>query len=134
MLSGVSRKMISVGVALSLLATPALATAPVPSVSPMVALSIFGSQASATALCGARSSTVAASAAATAQTPAGGCVLPLVDAPPPSDLPPEAVVTPAAQSEFFPIFGPLLAALAGITASAAGAAGAFDSLDPISVD
>ena len=85
--------------ALSMCASPTLASVsatsqvravPVQTISPMVALSIFGSQASAAALCGS-SATTAASAAATAQTPAGGCVLPVVDAPPP---PPFAEAAP----------------------------------------
>lgn len=88
MLSGVSRKLTVFAAVLSMGATPALATASATGttaapISPMVALSIFGSQASAAALCGSSATVVTASAAATAQAPAGGCVLPLVDAPPP---------------------------------------------------
>ena len=123
MSGGVSKKMISVGVALALVSGPALASASaVPTstrtISPMVALSIFGSQASATALCGASATTVAASAAATAQTPAGGCVLPLVDAPPVPGREPLPVAEPIAASSGFGIT-PILLGLAGIAILAA---------------
>ena len=103
----------------------------------MVALSIFGSQASATALCGASSTTVAASAAASAQAPAGGCVLPVVDAPPPV---PAAEPLPAAQ----PIAAssgigitPILLGLAGIAILAALIASSGNDNDndpPVSVN
>ena len=87
MLGGVSFKLTSFGVALALCATPALASASAvqsaPSqISPMVALSIFGSQASAAALCGSSATTAAASSAAV-QAPGAGCGLPVVDSPPP---------------------------------------------------
>ena len=142
MLAGVSRKMIAVGVALALMSGPALATASsVPSsartISPMVALSIFGSQASATALCGASASNVAASAAATAQAPGGGCVLPLVDAPPPV---PVAETLPIAQPiAAAPGFGitPILLGLAGIAVLAAFIASSGNGNDndpPVSVN
>lgn len=121
MLSGVSRTVTSFGVAVALCASPALASAsavsaPVRTISPMVALSIFGSQASAAALCGS-SATTAAGAAATVQAPVGGCVLPVVDAPP---------VVPIAEAPLAPIpvasgFGinPVLLGLAGIAILAA---------------
>ena len=121
MLSGVSRTVTSIGVAVALCASPALASASAVSasaqtISPMVALSIFGSQASAAALCGS-SATTAAAAAATAQAPVGGCVLPVVDAPP---------VVPIAEAPLAPVpvapgFGltPVLLGLAGIAILAA---------------
>lgn len=89
------RKLTAFCVAVALCASPALASAsaasaPVPTISPMVALSIFGSQASAAALCGSSAMT-AASATVTAQAPAGGCVLPVVDVPTP---PPFAEAAP----------------------------------------
>lgn len=123
MLGGVMKTMTSFGVAVALCASPALATASAatasaPTISPMVALSIFGSSSSAAALCGASATTVAASAAATTQAPVGGCVLPVVDAPP---------VIPAAEAPFVPApvaasgFGiaPVLLGLAGIAILAA---------------
>ena len=95
MLGGVSSKLTAFCAAVALCAGPSIASASTAAVapsqiSPMVALSIFGSQASAAALCGS-SATTAASAAATAQAPTGGCVLPVVDAPPP---PPFAEAAP----------------------------------------
>jgi len=85
----------------------------------MVALSIFGSQASAAALCGSLATNVAVSAAATAQAPAGGCVLPVVDAPPPLPVvePPPFVPAPVASSGFG--LTPILLGLAGIAILAA---------------
>jgi hypothetical protein len=134
--------MTSIGVALALMSSPALASAsavaaPAQTISPMVALSIFGSQASATALCGTSSTTVAASAAASAQAPAGGCVLPLVDAPPPVPVAePLPVAQPIAASSGFGIT-PILLGLAGIAILAALIAGSSDKNDndpPVSVN
>lgn len=143
MLGGVSRKMISVGVALALTSAPALASAsavaaPTRTISPMVALSIFGSQASATALCGTSSTTVAASAAATAQAPVGGCVLPVVDAAPPPvpAAEPLPAAAPIATSTGFGIT-PILLGLAGIAILAALIASSGDDNDndpPVSVN
>ena len=143
MLAGVSRKMIAVGVTLALMSGPALASASAVfsssprTISPMVALSIFGSQASATALCGASATNVAASAAATAQAPGGGCVLPLVDAPPPvpiaESLP---LAQPIAASPGFGIT-PILLGLAGIAILAAFVASSGNGNDndpPVSVN
>ena len=120
MLGSLTKTPTSFGVAVTLLASPALASASSASalprpISPMVALSIFGSQASATALCGS-AVTTAASAAATAQAPAGGCVLPVVDAPPPAPVV-EAAPLPAPG----PGFGitPILLGLAAIAVLAA---------------
>jgi len=135
MLSGVSRTITSFGVAIALCASPALASAsavpPVQSISPMVALSIFGSQASAAALCGSSATATAASAAATAQAPAGGCVLPVVDAPPVvpvAEAPPPGIAP-------LGIF-PLLAGLVGIGGLAGAIAGqnTDDDNPPVSVN
>jgi hypothetical protein len=65
-------------------AAGAATTAPIPSVSPLVVLSAFGTQASANAVC-------AAGAAAAAQAPATRCVLPVVD---PAPVPAAAATTP----------------------------------------
>ncbi len=118
MLGGVSKIVTSFGVAFALCASPAFASAaavaaPAQTISPMVALSIFGSQASAAALCGSSATATAASAAATAQAPAGGCVLPVVDAPPPL---PVAEAAPFVPAPFAGSFGltPILLGLAGI--------------------
>lgn len=124
MLGGVSKIVTSFGVAVALCVSPALASASAVAsqpqmISPMVALSIFGSQASAAALCGSSATTVAASAAATAQAPAGGCVLPVVDAPPvvPIAEAPPFVPEPIAASGFG--ITPVLLGLAGIAILAA---------------
>ena len=61
----------------------AATTAPIQSVNPMVAISIFGTPASAQAVCGSAASSAAGAAAATAAQGQPGCVLPAVDAPPP---------------------------------------------------
>lgn len=125
MFGGVSRKLTVIAVALSMTASPALASAsaarsaPAPTISPMIALSIFGSQASAAALCGSSATVVAGSAAATAQAPVGGCVLPVVDAPPPLPVveAPPFVPAPVAASGFG--IAPILLGLAGIAILAA---------------
>ncbi|MEO5577775.1 MAG: hypothetical protein ABIR25_01830 [Sphingomicrobium sp.] len=113
--------MTKVAVAVALSATPAFATAsavsvPARTISPMVALSIFGSQASAAALCGSSATTVAG-AAATAQAPVG-CVLPVVDAPPVVPVAEAAPVTPIPVAPGFGI-SPVLLGLAGIAILAA---------------
>ena len=147
MFCSVCNKVIAVGVMLSLFAAPSLASAsatpPVPSISPMVALSIFGSRASATALCGARSSAVSASvsvstsASASAQAPVSGCVLPLVDAPAPvSVAEPLVIAQPIAA---VPVLGitPILVGLAGIAVLAgmvAGSSAGNDNDPPVSVN
>lgn len=96
---------------------------PQASISPLVALSALGSDASRAALCGA-SAVVAASAAAAAQGAAPGCVLPAVDAPPPPPVveavppPPPPMVEPVAPvaSGGFGV-SPLLLALIGVAAA-----------------
>ena len=122
MLSGVSRIVTTLGVAVALCATPAFASAsavsaPARTISPMVALSIFGSQASAAALCGS-SATTAAGAAATAQAPVGGCVLPVVDAPPVVPIAEAAPLAPLPAASGFGLT-PVLLGLAGIAILAA---------------
>ena len=119
MLGGVSSKFTAFCAAVALCAGPSFASASTaaaaPSqISPMVALSIFGSQASAAALCGSAATTAASSAAAT-QAPVGGCVLPVVDAPP---LPvAEAAPLPPVASGIG--ITPVLLGLAGIAILAA---------------
>ena len=100
------------------------ATAKLPaagSISPLVALSALGSDASRAALCGA-SAAAAAGAAAIAQGAAQGCVLPVLDAAPPpvaEVMPPPPVAPPPMP----PIegaglgFSPLLIGLVGIAAA-----------------
>lgn len=120
---GVSKTVISIGVALALSTSPALgamsaASAP-QAINPMIALSIFGSQASVAALCGSSATTAAASAAATAQAPAGGCVLPVVDAPPPLPVVEPAPYMPAPVASSGWGLTPILLGLVGIAILAA---------------
>lgn len=121
MLGGVIRLMTTCGLAAALCASPALASAaavsaPTQTISPMVALSIFGSQASAAALCGSSATTVAASAAV-AQAPGTGCVLPVIDAPPPVPMAQPAPFVPPPATGFG--LTPILLGLAGIAILAA---------------
>lgn len=91
-------------------AAVASAPAPVQQVDPWAVLTAMSSGAPAAAICG------AAAAAATAQTP-GGCVLPVVDAPPPPVQTVEAVPPPlpvAAGAGISPLLIGLLAIAAGI--------------------
>ena len=120
MLGGVFSKYTAFCAAVALCAGPSFASASTavaaPShISPMVALSIFGSQASAAALCGS-SATSAASSAATTQAPVGGCVLPVVDAPPPLPVAEVAPLPPVASGIGIT---PVLLGLAGIAILAA---------------
>ena len=109
----------------SLCVTPTAASAaarssPAPTLtgySPIVTLSILGSGVSAAALCG-------AATLSNAQSPAGGCVLPALDTPPPvavvaPPLPPAPVYAPVAVASSNGFLVPLiggLAALVGILA------------------
>jgi hypothetical protein len=82
--------------ALALCMSPTMATAattaPLQSVSPLVAVSIFGTQASAQQVCNPATAAAAAGAAVAAQGQSG-CVLPATDAAPP---PPQGALPPAA--------------------------------------
>ena len=139
MLGGVTRKIATFSAAIALCSPPALATASAtpaaPSqISPMVALSIFGSQASAAALCGSAATSTAASAAATAQAPVGGCVLPVVDAPPPVPVAEMAPLPPVGHGIGIT---PILLGLAGIAILAALIASQHhdnDNNPPVSVN
>lgn len=120
MVGSVPKKLITFGVAFALCATPAVASAaavqsPPAQISPMIALSIFGSQASAAALCGSAATTAAASSAAM-QAPGTGCVLPVVDAPPPMPVA-EAPLLPPPSGGIG--ITPILLGLAGIAILAA---------------
>ncbi len=89
------------------------------SISPLVALSALGSDASRAAFCGA-SAVAAAGAAAAAQGAAPGCVLPAVAAvapPPMVEAPPPPVALPPVEPVAGPAFSPLLLALAAIAAA-----------------
>lgn len=116
--------------ALALCVSPTMATAatyaPAQSISPLVAVSVFGTQASAQEVCNPATAAAAAGAAAVAQGQAG-CVLPAVDAP----LPP-----PVAEAPPLPPPGggglgitPILLGLLGIAALAALIASGNDDSD-----
>ena len=100
-----------------LLTTPAGVAVAAPSatsMSPWAALSALGTQASATALCGTTISAAAATAQAAPAQP--GCVLPLVDAPPPVvTTPPPVAVPPAVASGSGLGISPLLLGLGILT-------------------
>ena len=108
----------------------AAVTAPHQSISPLVAVSVFGTQASAQQVCNPATAAAAAGAAAVAQAQPG-CVLPAVDVPPPpvvSQAPPPLAPTGGG-------FGiaPILLGLLGIAALAALiASGNDDSDSPVS--
>lgn len=94
-----------------------------PSISPFVALSALGSDASRAALCGSAAAAAVGAAAAAQATPGQGCVLPVVDAPPPAPVaeaapppPPPPEVIPAAAPSFGAL--PLLLGLAAILGAA----------------
>lgn len=118
------RQFTAMFVAISMLGSSAAsAAAPVArSVDPLVALSVFGTAQSRAALCSAGAA-AAAGAAVAAQAPGAGCVLPVVDAPPPvaapeAAPPPAAAIAPAAVAESSLGAIPLLLGLAAIAAIA----------------
>jgi hypothetical protein len=94
---------------LSSTAAVASTPAPVQQVDPWAVLTAMSAGAPAAAMCG------AAAAAATAQAP-GGCVLPVVDAPPPPVQTVEAVPPPLPPAEVGGGFNPLWLALLAIAA------------------
>ena len=101
--------------------TPAVAAARASSaadaavLSPWVALSALGSVGSSAALCG---STAAAASSSAAQAAGPGCVLPVVDAPPPVVPTTEPIAAVAPVERGFSVL-PLLLGLAGVAAIAA---------------
>ena len=87
---------------------------PATQIDPWVALTAMSGGATAAALCG------AATVAAAAQTP-GGCVLPVLDAPPPvvqSTAPPQPIPVPPTEGPSSFAFDPLLLALGALAAAA----------------
>lgn len=110
--------------AASLMAGSAASAAP-HSIDPLVALSVFGTSESRSAVCAAGAAQAAAAAGAAMAQAAGtpGCVLPVVDAAPPPVVteappPPAAAVAPAAVGGGIGAL-PLLVGLAAIVAIAA---------------
>jgi hypothetical protein len=103
-------------VTFALCGTPTMAAAATAqSMNPLVAVSVFGTQASAQTVCNPAVAAAAAGAAAAAQGQPG-CVLPAVDAPPP--LPDQSAVVPMETSGGIGI-APILLGLLGIAALAA---------------
>lgn len=103
-------------------ATAAPAAAP-RMVDPLAVVSIFGTADSVAAICAGSSAAAAAGTAATTagQTPGAGCVLPVVDAPPPAAVetaPPEVLAPGVTTTGGIAAF-PLLAGLAAIVGLAA---------------
>lgn len=107
--------------AFALCVSPTMATAatsaPVQSISPLVAVSVFGTQASAQQVCNPATAAAVAGAAAVAQGTTG-CVLPATDVPPPvvENVPPPVV--PVATGGGIGV-APIILGLLGIAALAA---------------
>ncbi len=122
---GIVSKFSAIASALALVSTSSIAavapiavSTPAP-VNPFAIIGLYGSPASAQALCGNAASAVAAGAAAAAQAPGAGCVLPVADpvvVPPPAE-PVAPIQTPVAATG--PGIAPLLLGLAGIAGIAA---------------
>ena len=127
--TGFGSKIAGMAVAIALCATPTMAhaavaasvtsAASVQQVSPLVTLSVFGTQASAQAVCGTTATAAAGAAATTAAQGQTGCVLPAVDAPPPPAVVETPPIEPAPTGGFGLGFSPLLLGLLGIAALAA---------------
>lgn len=122
-LTGVYKKLGGAAIALALCVNSTAAAAATKvranNVSPLVALSVLGSDASRAALCG----SAAAAAVAGAQAAAPGCVLPVVDAAPPPPVveaapPPVVPVAPAVAATGFGVPWILLGLLGAIVAGA----------------
>jgi hypothetical protein len=115
--------------ALALCMSPTMATAataaPIQSVNPLVAVSVFGTQASAQQVCNPATAAAAAGAAVAAQGQAG-CVLPATDAPPP---PPQALPPPPVETGGGFGISPIILGLLGLAALAALIASSGDDSD-----
>lgn len=115
--------------ALALCLSPTMASAATSSaiqpINPLIAVSVFGTQASAQTVCANTASAAAAAGAAAAAQAQENCVLPAVDTPPP---PPPAAVPPPPQVSGLGI-SPVLLGLLGIAALAALIAFSNDDSD-----
>jgi hypothetical protein len=121
--------------ALALCVSPTMAraaiAAPIQPLNPLVAVSVFGTQASAQEVCANPATAAAAAGAAAAAQGQTGCVLPATDAPPP---PPPSEVPPPPRAAGLGI-SPILLGLLGIAGLAALIAlGNEDSNSPDSPD
>ena len=124
------RTLTALGLSFVLAAYPTMGTAathaPAP-VNPFAVMSVFGSPASAAALCGSATPAAAAGVAAAAQAPAPGCVLPVVEAVAPMSqaYPPQAPMAAVGNNAIWPA----LLVISGLAASALLFALAFDDDD-----
>lgn len=110
------KTLVASAAAIALCVSPTMAaaatTTSLQSVNPLVAVSLFGTQASAQQVCNPATAAAAAGAAVAAQGQPG-CVLPAVDTPPP----PQAATQPVRTSGFG--ISPIILGLLGIAALAA---------------
>ena len=106
--------------AVAMCVSPTMATAAtstlVQPVNPLVAVSVFGTQASAQTVCANTASAAAAAGAAVAAQGQAGCVLPAVDTPPPTAI--EQSVVPS-ETRYGIGIAPIILGLLGIAALAA---------------
>ena len=124
---GSIRSLAAAVVAISLTASSMASAAPA-AISPLVALSAFGTAQSRASVCAAGAAAVAAAGTAVAAQGQPGCVLPVMDAAPPplvSEAPPMAPMAPAAPYVVAAAAPNLLPLLAGLALFA----GAFFLLD-----
>ena len=109
-------------VAIAMLGSSAASAAPAPRmVDPLVVVSVFGTADSRAAICAAGSSAAAAAGTAVAagQAPGAGCVLPVVDAPPPPVAEAPSAVAPIAPAATGVGALPILVGLAAVVGMAA---------------
>jgi len=113
------RTLTAIGLSFVLAAYPTMGSAatvaPAP-VNPFAVMSVFGSPASAAALCGSATPVAAAGVATAAQAPVAGCVLPVVDAVAPMSqaYPPQAPMVADVNNAIWPA----LLVISGLAASA----------------
>ena len=113
------KSLVGSAVAIALCASPTMAVAsttatPAQSLSPLIAVSVFGTQASAQTVC-TQAASAAAAAGSTAVQGQTGCVLPANDVPPPAQT---GMVVPPPPVHGFGI-SPVILGLLGIAALAA---------------
>jgi hypothetical protein len=112
------KSLVGSAIAIALCVSPTMAaaatTAPTQSISPLIAVSVFGTQASAQTVC-TQAASAAAAAGSTAVQGQPGCVLPVNDVPPPA---PQAGPPPPPPVHGFGI-SPVILGLLGIAALAA---------------
>jgi hypothetical protein len=115
-----------------MLASSAASAAP-RTIDPLVALSVFGTAESQAAVCAAGSAAAAAGAAVAAQGAQPGCVLPVVDAPPPPVVSQPTYIEPVVTRRDGIGILPLLLGLAALAAAAILLLGDDDDDDEIRI-